>query len=39
VVGVIEAEWIDALARQIGGAVELRADASLPISGGYAEPL
>ncbi|MGE5562288.1 MAG: ribonuclease [Bacillota bacterium] len=30
-------EWLEALARQIGGAVELRADAALPISGGYAE--
>ena len=31
--------WLDALARQIGGAVELRADALLPMSGGYAEAL
>lgn len=30
--------WLDALARQIGGAVGLRADPSLPISGGHAEP-
>ncbi len=30
-------EWHDALARQIGGAVGLLADANLPISGGYAE--
>lgn len=30
-------DWIDALARQLGGAVELRADAGVPISGGYAE--
>ena len=29
--------WIDALARQVGGAVGLRADASLPISVGHAE--
>ena len=29
--------WLDALARQVGGAVSLRAEASLPISGGYAE--
>jgi ribonuclease G len=29
--------WIEQLARQVGGAVELRADAALPISGGYAE--
>lgn len=33
------ADWREALARQIGGAVELRADAALPMSGGYAEPL
>jgi hypothetical protein len=39
VAGAVERGWIDALARQIGGAVELRADASLPMSGGYAEPL
>jgi len=32
-------QWVDALARQVGGAVELRADASTPISGGYAESL
>lgn len=31
--------WIDQLARQVGGAVELRADPALPISGGYAEAL
>jgi hypothetical protein len=30
-------EWLDALSRQVGGAVSLRADARLPISGGYAE--
>jgi hypothetical protein len=30
--------WLDALAQQIGGAISLRADAALPISGGYAEP-
>lgn len=30
-------DWLDALARQIGGAVSLRADAGLPMSGGYAE--
>ncbi|HVH38370.1 MAG TPA: ribonuclease [Sphingomicrobium sp.] len=40
VVGLLEArlDWIDRLARQVGGAVSLRADASIPISGGYAEP-
>jgi hypothetical protein len=32
-------DWIDQLARQVGGAVELRADPALPISGGYAESL
>jgi len=31
--------WLDALAHQIGGAVALRADAALPMSGGYAEKL
>jgi ribonuclease G len=30
-------EWLAALSLQIGGAVSLRADAALPISGGYAE--
>jgi ribonuclease G len=41
VVGVIEeaGNWSDQLARQLGGAVELRPDASLPMSGGYAESL
>ncbi|HET9811733.1 MAG TPA: ribonuclease, partial [Sphingomicrobium sp.] len=29
--------WTETLARQIGGAVALRADASLPIHGAYAE--
>jgi ribonuclease G len=32
-------DWVDELARQVGGAVELRADASIPMSGGYAEAL
>jgi hypothetical protein len=31
------ADWLDALARQIGGAVTLRSDASLPIHGAHAE--
>lgn len=31
--------WLDALGRQIGGNVGLRADAQLPMSGGYAESL
>jgi hypothetical protein len=41
VVGMLadRSDWIDRLARQLGGAVELRADRALPISGGYAEPL
>jgi hypothetical protein len=30
-------DWLDELARQLGGAVSLRADPALPISGGYAE--
>ena len=30
-------DWIAELARQVGGAIQLRADASLPMSGGYAE--
>lgn len=30
-------DWTDALSRQIGGPLELRSDAALPISGGYAE--
>jgi hypothetical protein len=33
------ADWIDLLARQVGGRLELRGDASLPISGGYAASL
>ncbi|HEY6048881.1 MAG TPA: ribonuclease [Sphingomicrobium sp.] len=39
VIAVLEkqGDWLTALSRQIGGAVELRADGSLPISGGYAE--
>ena len=41
VIAIIEArpEWIAALGRQIGGRVELRPDAALPMSGGYAENL
>jgi len=30
-------QWLEALARQIGGNIGLRADAALPMSGGYAE--
>jgi hypothetical protein len=39
VIAVLEQHrgWIDALARQVGGSIELRADAGLPMSGGYAE--
>jgi hypothetical protein len=29
--------WLDALSRQLGGSVSLRADPSIPISGGYVE--
>ena len=40
VIAVLERNqpWLDALARQLGGAVSLRSDPSLPISAGYAEP-
>ena len=40
VVAILEAnpEWLDALARQVGGAVSLRADPALPMSAGHAEP-
>jgi len=31
-------DWLDALARQLGGAVSLRADPALHISAGHAEP-
>jgi hypothetical protein len=31
-------EWIDRLARQVGGAVTLRAEPACTMSGGYAEP-
>jgi hypothetical protein len=31
------ADWLEALARQLGGSVSLRADPALPMSGGYAE--
>jgi ribonuclease G len=39
VIAVLEAhpEWVEALARQVGGGVSLRGDAALPMSGGYAE--
>jgi hypothetical protein len=39
VIAVLESrpEWLEALSRQVGGAVGLRADAALPISGAYAE--
>ena len=39
IIAVLEkrSDWLDALARQIGGKVELRADAALPISAAYAE--
>lgn len=30
--------WLDALARQLGGAIGLRGDGAIPIHGGYAEP-
>jgi hypothetical protein len=39
VISVLEdrPDWLEALARQVGGAIGLRADANLPMSGGYAE--
>ena len=39
VVNVLEGrrDWLDALARRIGGTVGLRAEPTLPMSGGYAE--
>ena len=39
VIAVLEQrrEWLDALGRQLGGTVGLRADPALPMSGGYAE--
>ncbi|HET8749370.1 MAG TPA: ribonuclease [Sphingomicrobium sp.] len=39
VISVLEGrkDWFDALARKVGGAISLRADAALPISGAYAE--
>ena len=30
-------DWLDVLAAQTGGAISLRADPTLPMSGGYAE--
>jgi hypothetical protein len=30
-------DWMNALARQLGGTIELRSEPSLPISGGYVE--
>jgi hypothetical protein len=39
VIAVLETrpEWVEQLARQLGGAVGLRADPALPMSGGHAE--
>ena len=41
VIAVLEKrnDWLGALARRIGGAVELRPDPALPMSGGYATSL
>ena len=38
VLSAIGPGWIERLARQVGGAVSLRGDASLAMSGAYAEP-
>ena len=35
----LEEEWLEALARRVGGSVTLRADPRLAMSGGHAEPL
>src|SRR5262249_16978213 len=32
-------DWLEMLARQIGGRIELRAEPTLPMSGGYAESI
>ena len=39
VIAVLDAhkEWLDALSLQLGGAIALRGDPALPMSGGYAE--
>jgi hypothetical protein len=39
VIALLEARphWLDALGRQLGGAIGLRVDPALPMSGGYAE--
>jgi hypothetical protein len=39
VVAVLEAkaDWLNALSRQVGGSVALRAEPSFPMSGAYAE--
>jgi ribonuclease G len=36
VIAALRSEWIEALARQVGGAVDLRPDASLAMAGGHA---
>jgi hypothetical protein len=40
VIAVLESrpDWLEQLSRQAGGAIGLRADAALPMSGGHAEP-
>jgi len=39
VIAALEArpDWLEALSRQVGGAISLRADPAIPMSGGYAE--
>jgi ribonuclease G len=41
VIAVLErhSDWTEELAAQVGGAISLRADPSLPMSGAYAEPV
>ena len=39
VIGIVEraGDWTERLSRQVGGSISLRADAAVPMSGGYAE--
>lgn len=39
IIASLQDRWVNDLARQVGGAVELRADPSLPMSAAYAENL
>ena len=39
VAAALKPDWLEQLGRIIGGAVSLRADPAIPMSGGYAEPV